>query len=147
MNLERLLAENMVRFGTRNLTENQIKRLLKEQMSVSGTPPTSPVPIVNQFVNASSNWGPQFTATYNTVKAFLTRNQVPFAVGIDLAAAWLTVARYLEGLDKSKFKAAFKSMQSFVQFIENLGPLDGNAFTAVEIQLNESTNEKGKVLT
>lgn len=147
MNLERLLAENMIRFGTRNLTENQIKQILKEQLSVSAGSPTSAVPVVNQFVNDSTLWGPQFTATYNTVKAVLSRNQVPFSVGIDLAAAWLTMARYLEGIDKTKFKAAFKSLQSFVQFIENLGALDANSFTSVEIQLNESTNEKGKVLT
>jgi hypothetical protein len=34
MNLEKLLAENMIRFGTRNLTERDVRKILKEQAAV-----------------------------------------------------------------------------------------------------------------
>ena len=32
INLQKLLAEKMIRFGTRNLTEHQVRKILKEQV-------------------------------------------------------------------------------------------------------------------
>lgn len=146
MNLERLLAENMIRFNTKNLNENQIRKLLKEQLSVSGAP-TSGYPIINQFANDSSLWGPGFTGAYNTTKALLTRNKVPFAIGTDLAAAWIQIAVSLNNSGKTDRKAAKvgKSMEEFKNFMESV--TSPAAFKFTEIQLNESTDVKGKVLT
>jgi hypothetical protein len=141
MNLERLLAENMIRFNTKNLNENQIRKLLTEQLSVSGTP-TSGVPVVNQFVNDSSLWGPKFTAAVNTTKALLTRNAVPVSAGVDLAAAWIMMYNSRpDGVDKM-----FKSIENLKNYIEGFDP-SAPSFKAIEIQLNENPDVKGKVLT
>ena len=144
MNLQRLLAENMIRFNTKNLNENQIRKLLNEQLSVSGAP-KSAVPVVDQFVNNSSAWGQAFTGAYNTTKALLTQNQVPFAVGIDLAAAWLVMYLSLQTPAELKGKQVFKSIESLKTYMEaNATELE---MEAIEIQLNESPDAKGKVLT
>jgi hypothetical protein len=141
MNLERLLAENMIRFNTKNLNEHQIRKLLNEQLSVSGTP-TSGLPVINQFANDSSLWGPGFTGAYNTTKALLTRNKVPFAVGTDLAAAWIQI---ITNINNNPGTGKAKSIEDFKNFMElNTTP---PAFTSNEIQLNESPDVKGKVLT
>lgn len=147
MNLERLLAENMIRFNTKNLNENQIRKLLNEQLSVSGTP-TSGYPIINQFANDSSLWGPVFTGAYNTTKALLTRNKVPFAVGTDLAAAWIQIITSLSNIIKIKGTnqaKVVKSIEEFKNFLE--ADTSPAAFKSTEIQLNESPDVKGKVLT
>lgn len=143
MNLERILAENMIRFNTKNLNENQIRKLLKEQLSVSGTP-TSPIPIVNQFINDSSLWGPLFTAAYNTNKALLTRIQAPFSAGVDVAAAWFTLASCRPS-NKDTIKA-FKSIENLKNNLEYFDP-QPLTMKAIEIQLNENPDVKGKVLT
>jgi hypothetical protein len=146
MNLERLLAENMIRFNTKNLNEHQIRKLLNEQLSVSGTP-TSGVPVINQYINDSSLWTPSFTSAFNTTKALLTQNKVPFSAGVDLAAAWLVMLQMTPGDDaNSVVKKPFKSVETLKQYIEYVGatPIRMNA---IEIQLNENPDVKGKVLT
>lgn len=146
MNLERLLAENMIRFNTKNLNEHQIRKLLKEQLSVSGTP-TSGVPVINQYINDSSLWTPGFTSAFNTTKALLTQNKVPFSAGVDLAAAWLVMLQMTPGDDaNAAVKKPFKSVETLKQYIEYVGP-SAPTMQAVEIQLNESPDVKGKVLT
>jgi hypothetical protein len=143
MNLQRLLAENMIRFNTKNLNENQIRKLLREQLSVSGAP-KSAVPLVDQFVNNPSGWGPEFKGAVDSQKSILTKNKVPFAVGTDLAAAWIAVYETLYGFTDPKKN--LKSIESLKQYIEAESSYD-NLSTAVEIQLNESPDAKGKVLT
>jgi hypothetical protein len=76
MNLQRLLAENMIRFNTKNLNENQIRKLLREQATIDTNQKGSGM--LAKFVASPNEWGPNFTANMNSVKTLLTRNKVKF---------------------------------------------------------------------
>jgi hypothetical protein len=93
MNLERLLAENMIRFNTKNLNENQIRKLLKEQVAIDTN--QKGTGMLAKFVASPDEWGPNFTANLNSVKTLLTRNKIKFTyVDTATAAVWLTIAGY-----------------------------------------------------
>ena len=93
MNLHRLLAENMIRFNTKNLNENQIRKLLKEQATIDTNQKGTGV--LAKFVKSPDNWGPNFKANMNSTKTLLTRNKIKFTyVDTATAAVWLTIAGY-----------------------------------------------------
>jgi hypothetical protein len=148
MNLERLLAENMIRFGTRNLSESHIKKILKEAF---GAPAAvkNPNPIIDSFINNSKNWGPNFTLSVQTVKSLMTKYGVKFSTTtVDTAAAWIAfssqaTAQYDQA---NPLKGTFKDVTKLRDAVENSDTLQ-NWGSETVIQLNESPNDPGKVLT
>ena len=58
MNLQRLLAENMIRFNTKNLNENQIRKLLKEQVAIDTN--QKGTGMLAKFVASPDEWGTKF---------------------------------------------------------------------------------------
>jgi hypothetical protein len=71
MNLQRLLAENMIRFNTKNLNENQIRKLLKEQVAINTS--QKGTGDLGKFVAKPEGWGPNFTSLVNTAKGMLNK--------------------------------------------------------------------------
>lgn len=146
MNLEKLLAANMIRFGTRNLTEHQVRKILKEQTGNPGVV-VNPNPLIQTFVTTPTSWPPIFTKHVATMKALLTKAGITFSnISIDLAAAHIILCT--AGNSKELFQALKKGK------IEMIGPIVDpqivdNVTWAKQtpIQLNESPDEKGKVLT
>lgn len=153
MNLNKLLAENMVRFNTKNLTENQIKKILKEALGAIPAA-TNPDPVIQSFVTTKTNWGPLFKQNVNSALNLLNKYTPLFSVlTVEEAAAWLAFSRAALTADVSKnpIVKAGKSVEKLQQEMEY--QFDGATYsiTAWEdetvIQLNESPDEKGKVLT
>lgn len=151
MNLNKLLAENMVRFGTKNLTENQIKKILKEAL---GAMPTAknPDPSIQSFITTKSNWGTNFTQNVNTVINLINKYSPVFSIVTkEEAAAWMTLARGALAsytTTNTLFKA--NSVEKVKEAVEAIFS-GGNDITSwsqeTVIQLNESPDAKGKVLT
>jgi len=152
MNLERLLAENMIRFGTRNLSEHQIKKILKEAL---GTPAAvkNTNPTIESFITDSKNWGPLFTKNVETIKSLLSKNGVTFSsTTVDTAAAWIAFSSKAVRVysDKNPLRKSLKDVNKLKESIEAISG-DSNSITEwgleTIIQLNESPNDPGKVLT
>lgn len=152
MNLNKLLAENMVRFNTKNLTENQIKKILKEAI---GSIPAAknPEPAIQSFITTKSNWGPLFAQNVNTVINLINKYSPVFSVlSNEEAAAWITFSRVaLQGYTSTNplFKA--KTVEKVKEAMEFA--FQGNTYSITAwdsetvIQLNESPDTPGKVLT
>ena len=147
MNLEKLLAENMIRFGTRNLTEHQVRKILKEQVGAPGAVKNANANL-NTFIDTPTTWGPFFTKQVATMKALLTRSAITFTnTTIDVAAAWLVVFNKV-GQSNDMAKSLKKGVDAINAIAEYSCDDTAINWTKQEsIQLNESPDEKGKVLT
>lgn len=148
MNLERLLAKNMIRFKVKNLNEQQIKRLITEQtLSVIANGTKSPVPVINEFVNSMDNWGSKFTEAHRNAVNYFNNNKIPFN-NISTAATWFVLCLILpEGKSGSIPRASLKDVTSFINYIETRDPVgDTRGWSNMEIQLNKAP-ENNSILT
>jgi hypothetical protein len=143
MNLEKLLAENMIRFGTRNLTERDVRKILKEQAGGAPGPVENANPIITAFINTPTNWGPTFTANVQTVTSLLNKYAIKFTnASNEKAAAFISLmynvpsSGFVKITDVNKLKEAVEAQDNAI-----------TTFRETIIQLNESPDEKGKVLT
>lgn len=145
MNLERLLAENMVRFGTRNLTEHQVKRILKEQIAAVKDSKFKNT-VVEDFVNSPVNWPEPFKTAANGTLNFLRNNKISFTnVSMEKAAAAITLYENVTGnADISKINKS-KNLNDVLSVIQSFDT--AVSLPATTIQLNESPDKKGMVLT
>lgn len=149
MNLERLLAENMIRFGTKNLSERDQLKLLKEAI---GAPPamTNPNPIVQEFITNNTIWGPNFKQQVNSVTNLLNKYSPAFSNATNAEAApWIAFAHTaaVDYTQRNEFRKGIKSIEKLQALLESLATPIDNWDSATIIQLNESPDAPGKVLT
>jgi len=148
MNLERLLAQNMARFGTKNLNEHQIRKLLNEAL---GAPAAvkNPNSVIDSFINDSKNWGTKFTTSVQTIKSLLTKYGASFSTTtVDIAAAWIAFSSkaIVQYNTTNPLKGTFKDITKLRDAVEAADSITEWGNETV-IQLNESPNDPGKVLT
>lgn len=145
MNLEKLLAENMIRFGTRNLTEHQVRKILKE--SAAPTAVANADPVVQAFVTTATNWGPTFASNVKTVTNLLNKYGLKFTNATNEKAAAF-IALYYTCYSGA---GTFGKMKDVIKLKELIEAREANMpitnFRATMIQLNESPDAPGKVLT
>lgn len=149
MNLQRLLAENMIRFNTKNLNENQIRKLLKEQLAINTNQAGSGG--LAKFVADKSLWGPSFTTAVNGMKSLLTKNKIKFTyVDTDKAACWMMIASLkrtfgtqvkVDGLPGAIGKEVESAAGS------NQAPDGSSWYDQWTIQCNVSPDDPTKILT
>jgi hypothetical protein len=146
MNLQRLLAENMIRFNTKNLNENQIRKLLKEQVTIDTNQKGSGM--LAKFVASPNEWGPNFTANMNSVKTLLTRNKIKFTyVDTATAAIWITIAGYAFQRGKYADLNAL-SVSAFSKSCESNTTVDTSAWAEEwTVQCMQSPDDPTKILT
>ncbi len=147
MNLQRLLAENMIRFNTKNLNENQIRKLLKEQVSIDTN--QKGTGMLAKFVASPNEWGPNFKANVNSVKTLLTRNKIKFTyVNTDTAAVWITIAGYVyqRGTKYADFNAL--TVSAFSKSAESNTSVDTSDWEFEwNVQCMQSPDDPTKILT
>jgi hypothetical protein len=146
MNLEKLLAENMIRFGTKNLSQFQIKKVLKEALVNIGAI-AAPIPLVNDFIQTKTTWGPSFNAAVTTIESAIKKNNITFSVGTDVAAAIIAVQAAWEFRTKDRKIKTTDDVKTIVEEYFTTYSGVGNFGGRSEIQLNESTDAPGKVLS
>lgn len=146
MNLEKLLAENMIRFGVKNLSQFQMKKLLKEALVNIGVI-ASPIPVVNEFIKSPTAWGPAFKAAVTTIKNVITNNQITFNVDSDTAACIICINESWDFRTKNKKVKTIEDVNKIVEAHFTTYSGVGGFKTRSEIQLNESPDAKGKVLS
>jgi hypothetical protein len=143
MNLEKLLAENMIRFGTRNLTARDVRKILKEQGGSAPGPAVNANPIITAFITTPTNWPARFTTMVQTVTSLLNKYAVKYTnISNEKAAAYISL---LQSVPAGGFKK-IKDVNALKASIEFQDESISN-FNEKIIQLNESPDEKGKVLT
>lgn len=144
MNLERILAENMIRFGTRNLTEKQVKKILMEQLQSLKPLTITTLPAALQLI---SNPGPLLKRAIQQISQQISANKIPFST--ENAGAYLAIWYSTWSLVKKQRKLNKMTPDALSKEIEN--ELSGNMPRAwediTEIQLNESKDDPGKALT
>jgi hypothetical protein len=144
MNLEKLLAENMLRFGTKNLSNDQIRKILKEQLQSPKPLKVTNLPAAEAVI---ANPGPNFKRAIAQVSSLFSRNKIPFST--NSAAAYYTMWHATMLLAKKQRKLNKLSPADLSKEIE--GELEGNMPTGfletIELQFNESKDEPGKALT
>jgi hypothetical protein len=146
MNLERLLAENMIRFNTKNLNENQIKKLLKEQVSIDTN--QKGTGMLANFVASPKEWGPNFKANVNSMKTLLVRNKIKFTyVNTDTAAVWITIAgyKYKQGKELNLNALTAGALSKSLESSTNVDTSDWNFEWTV--QCMQSPDDPTKILT
>ena len=145
MNLEKLLAENMIRFGTRNLTEHQVRKILKE--SAAPTAVANADPVVQAFVTTATNWGPFFASNVKTATSLLNKFGLKLTNTTNEKAAAF-IALYNSALSG---QGGFANVKNVIKLKELIEAREANEpiskFDVQEIQLNESPDAPGKVLT
>jgi hypothetical protein len=143
--MKNILAENLLRFGVKNLSEQQLQRisiLIKEQATTKAMPAIDIATLrSNQF----------FTTAENIVKPWIVKNKIPF--GLPDASALVTIiaasSRKQDGwfgndLRKGQTTQMLSKLnQSFVDAVKNT--IDNSVEDV--IQFNEHPEQKGKVLT
>ena len=149
MNLQRILAENMIRFNTKNLNENQIRKLLKEQLAINTNQAGSGG--LAKFVLDKSLWGQNFAATVNGMKSLLTRNKIKFTyVDTEKAACWLMIAAFKRergGLTDVK-SILPAQIGKELERTATISPVDGSEwYDEWTIQCNVSPDDPTKILT
>lgn len=149
MNLQRLLAENMIRFNTKNLNEHQIRKLLKEQLAINTNQAGSGG--LAKFVSDNSLWQTSFKAGVAGFKSLLTKNKIKFTyVDTDKAACWMMIAAL-----KRTYGTAFKTdglanaiSKSAEDSANSSGASDGSSwYDNWTIQCNISPDDPTKILT
>jgi len=143
MNLEKLLAENMIRFGTRNLTDRDVRKILKEQAGSAPGPVENSNPIITAFITTPANWPASFTTMVQSVTSLLNKYAIKYTnVSNEKAAAYVSL---FQSVPAGGF-VKIKNVNMLKAAIENEDASLSN-FNEKIIQLNESPDEKGKVLT
>jgi len=144
MNLQRLLAENMIRFNTKNLNENQIRKLLKEQLTINTSPKGTGA--LGRFAADPKSWGPNFTSLVATTKGMLTKAGIKFTyMDNDTAAIWVGLAGM--GSSNVNFKPWQGVGNALQNSIESYSDY-GNKWTSTNVvQCNISPDDPTKILT
>lgn len=144
MNLERLLAENMIRFGTRNLTEKQVKKILMEQLQSMKPLTITNLPAAQQLI---SNPGPNLKRAIQQMSQQISANKIPFST--ENAAAFLAIWYGTQTLVKKQRKLNKMTSEALSKEIEAEfeSALPRTWENTTEIQFNESKDDPGKALT